>query len=114
MNDKQMPREKLVSKGVKSLTDEELIAIMIGSGTKNKNVFAIANDILKKYDIIDLKNLTYKKLLQIEGVNKAKACIFMACFEIARRASKIKQAISCNCNFFRLQIKTYYKKNLYR
>ncbi|MDE5715110.1 MAG: DNA repair protein RadC [Anaeroplasmataceae bacterium] len=84
------PRERLIREGSAALSDVELLAILLGSGTKNKDVFMIATEILKKSSIQDLKNLSYQKLSTIEGIKQAKASLLMACFEIAKRSNRME------------------------
>ncbi|MDE6241964.1 MAG: DNA repair protein RadC [Anaeroplasmataceae bacterium] len=82
------PRERIAQFGAKALSDTELLAILIGSGTKEHTVLDIASTILKKYRLSELKDLTYSNLLKIKGIKKAKACQLLACFELARRGAK--------------------------
>ncbi len=84
LNDR--PRERLIAKGANALSDVELLAIMIGSGTKKENVLDIALKITKNYTLKELKDLSYQKLIMITGIKRAKACQLLACFELARRA----------------------------
>ena len=78
------PREKLAAKGPEALSDSELIAILLGSGVKGKNVFQVAHAILRKLDSKKEK-VDVKTLISIEGVGFAKACQIIASFELARR-----------------------------
>ena len=78
------PREKLKEKGAGSLSEEELIALILGSGTKDQDVRAMAAEVAKL--IADKKGkVTLEELLQVEGIGLAKAAQIMAGFEIARR-----------------------------
>ncbi|MDE6414694.1 MAG: DNA repair protein RadC [Anaeroplasmataceae bacterium] len=81
------PRERIVKLGAKALSDTELLAILIGSGTQEHTVLDVASSILKKYSLPELKELTYSSLLKIKGIKKAKACQLLACFELARRGA---------------------------
>lgn len=81
------PREKLQNKGVKSLSDLELLAILLGSGTKNQDVFALAGQILKTVDE-NIENISVEELQKIEGVGLAKASLIAAALEFARRRIK--------------------------
>jgi len=78
------PREKLAARGPEALSDIELIAILLGSGVKGKDVFQVANAILRELDR-DKEKINLKSLLSIEGVGFAKACQIIASFELARR-----------------------------
>jgi DNA repair protein RadC len=77
------PREKIVKKGAISLEDFELIAAILGNGTTNRDVFQISHEIARMLKKGDLPQ--YRDLLEIKGIGPSKACILLACFEIARR-----------------------------
>ena len=77
------PREKIERKGVACLSDQELIAAIIGKGTAGRDVMDISREVS---GMLSRKNPpTYEKLLNVEGIGQTKACILMACFEVARR-----------------------------
>lgn len=78
------PREKLAKKGPETLSDVELIAIIIGKGVPGKDVLQISTEISKKIKS-NFTQLNYENLCRIEGVGSAKACQIMASFELARR-----------------------------
>ena len=78
------PREKLHKRGVKSLSDLELLAVILGSGTKGKDVFKISKEVLKTLRK-DFNNISFEKLKSIEGVGDAKASQILAAIEFARR-----------------------------
>lgn len=78
------PREKLQHKGAAALSDTELMAILLGSGTKGHDVMAVARQIVK---VIDKRNANpgLQELQDIEGVGPAKATLIVAALEFARR-----------------------------
>jgi len=78
------PREKLAAKGAKALSDVELLATLLGSGVKGKNVFQISHAILRKLDN-HIETIDVKTLVSTEGVGFAKACQIVAAFEFAKR-----------------------------
>ncbi len=80
----ERPREKLRAKGLAALSDIELMAILLGSGTKTGDVLTVAGRILK---VVDGRNdmLGLEELLKIEGVGPAKASLIAAALEFARR-----------------------------
>ncbi|WP_028842038.1 RadC family protein [Thermodesulfovibrio yellowstonii] len=78
------PREKMEKKGAKALSDLELLAVLLGSGIKGKDVFEVARDILKLTQE-DFNNLNLDNLKNIEGVGLAKACQIMAAIEFSKR-----------------------------
>lgn len=84
------PREKIKIKGVRSLSDSELLAIVIREGTRNQSAIDVAKEILDRF--IDLNNLAaadYAQYMQIRGIGEAKAILLSAIFEIARRVHSI-------------------------
>ena len=78
------PREKLAAKGPEALSDQELLAVLLGSGIRGKDVFNVSRNLLRKLDNgkekTDINTLT-----SIEGIGFAKACQILASFEFARR-----------------------------
>jgi len=78
------PREKLLQKGAAYLSDLELIAILLGSGTKSHDVLTVADRILKTIDKAGVKP-SVEDLMDIEGVGPAKATLIAAALEFARR-----------------------------
>jgi len=79
------PREKLEKFGVKNLTNSELLALIIGTGTKQHNVVELCQEILDMYNIKNLSQITLNQLIEFQGINKAKAAQVLATFELARR-----------------------------
>jgi len=81
------PREKLINNGAAALTDSELLAILIGSGTQEKSALDIARDLTADYGI--LKNIAkvhdVKELAKTKGLGHAKAAIIIAALELGRR-----------------------------
>lgn len=78
------PREKLSSKGPEALSDQELLAVLLGSGIKGKDVFDVSRTLLRKLDNSKEK-IDIKTLVSIEGIGFVKACQIIASFEFARR-----------------------------
>lgn len=89
------PREKMVSKGVAALSDAELMAILIGSGTKNETAVAIAQRILSgaNNNLNELGKFSLKDFTKIKGIGQAKGVTIMAALELGRRR-KISEAIN--------------------
>ena len=79
------PREKLINKGVDKLTDGELLALMLGSGSKNESVLDLSNRLVSNYGLDRLFRMNYDELKGISGIKLAKASKLIATFEIARR-----------------------------
>lgn len=87
-NEDERPREKLKLHGEKTLTDAELLAIMLGSGTKDKNVVELSREILDSVggDLDRLARLTLHDLqTQFKGIGEAKAMHLLATLEFGRR-----------------------------
>lgn len=78
------PREKLQQKGAQSLSDQELLAILLGSGTQSHDVMSVASRILKLLDETSA-NPTLDDLMNIAGVGLAKATLISAALEFSRR-----------------------------
>lgn len=78
------PREKMAQKGAKALSNIELLAVLLGSGIKGKDVFEVAKDILRLAQN-DFDNISLERLKDIEGVGLAKACQIMAAIEFSKR-----------------------------
>ena len=87
----ERPREKLIRYGPEKLSNSELLAIILGSGTKERNVIELANKILKKFSAEELPNLTFNDLKNYPGLGPAKACEIIACFELGKRLLKGKR-----------------------
>jgi DNA repair protein RadC len=85
------PREKISRKGVAALSDTELIEVILGRGTMNRDVRAIARDISERIRTGSTLP-AYGELKGIHGVGPSKASQIMACFEIGRRYYGSNQA----------------------
>jgi len=83
------PGGKFRRVGPESCTESELLAIILGSGSRNKTALQIAEEILEKYDsLYGLMGISLKELTQIKGLKEVKATQLAAVFEIARRILK--------------------------
>jgi DNA repair protein RadC len=78
------PREKLQQKGAQFLSDQELLAILLGTGTQYYDVMSVAARILKLIDKTSA-NPTLDELMEIDGIGPAKATLISAALEFARR-----------------------------
>lgn len=85
------PREKLLLKGRSALSDAELIAILIGSGTVKLSAVDVAKGIMNaaSNNINDLAKLSIKDLMKNKGVGEAKAITIVAALELGRRRKDI-------------------------
>jgi DNA repair protein RadC len=81
------PREKLLSKGIMSLSDAELLAILIGSGTKEASAVDLAKEILRASgnNLNDLSRMNVHDLKKFRGIGEARAISIVAAMELGRR-----------------------------
>ena len=79
------PREKLLDRGARCLTAAELIALIIGSGTRQDGVLRLSERLVRRYGIDELPNLTTDEWCETPGVGIVRACRFAAIFELYRR-----------------------------
>jgi DNA repair protein RadC len=86
------PREKLEKYGPGKLTDAELLAILLRTGTKDLNVLKLSQKILQKFENEKFVDITIDELKTIHGLGTAKACEIIACFELGRRMLKGKKS----------------------
>ena len=86
-NVEDRPREKLLIKGISSLSKTELVAILIGSGNKNESAVDLSKRILASVDfsLHELGKLTVNKLIEFKGIGEAKAITIAAALELGRR-----------------------------
>ncbi|GMN10951.1 DNA repair protein RadC [Croceitalea sp. MTPC9] len=85
--DDDKPREKLLQKGRSVLSDAELIAILIGSGSRDESAVELSKRILASVNnnLNELGKLTIKQLMQFKGIGEAKAITIAAAMEMGRR-----------------------------
>jgi len=91
------PREKLLARGAQSLSDGELLAILLNTGIQGKNVNALAADLLKLLDGTN-DNPSVNEIIDIQGLGITKACAVAAMLEFGRRKyggflTRIKQPV---------------------
>lgn len=109
-SDDDKPREKLVHKGRAVLSDAELIAILIGSGSRSESAVELSKRILSSVgnNLNELGRLSIKQLMQFKGIGEAKAVTIAAALEMGRRrrgedAQKIEKINSSKDAFEILQ-----------
>lgn len=88
----ERPREKMLAKGEKSLSNAELLAILLRTGTKHKNAIELANYIINKdlQGLRYLQDMTIEELCEIDGIGLSKATMIKAALELGVRVSSIK------------------------
>jgi DNA repair protein RadC len=85
--DDDRPREKLMLKGKSSLSDAELIAILIGSGNTEESAVELSRRILRANNdnLIDLSRMSLHELIKFKGIGEAKAISIIAALELGKR-----------------------------
>lgn len=88
--DDDRPREKLQKHGAAVLSDAELLAILINTGTSRATAVDLAKGLLREFGTLpDLASLNYAELSRVAGIGRVKAIKLMAAFEIARRIESL-------------------------
>ncbi len=83
------PREKALHFGLSSLSDQELICLLVGSGTRTKNALQVAQDVLDASDNLHkLAKMTIGELTAIAGIGKMRALLIQAALELAARCHR--------------------------
>jgi DNA repair protein RadC len=100
------PREKLLLSGKKSLTNAELIAILLGSGSRNETAVELARRMLSgsNQNLHELAKLGVKELSKFKGIGEAKAISIIAALELGRRQKasdlEVKPKITCSADIY--------------
>lgn len=128
--DSSRPRERFLKYGKESLSDAELLAIILRTGTRNKkdengenlpgeNVVDISNRLIKEYSLEKLFDCSLKELEKIKGIGKAKAMQILAISELGKRYNSSKnpvKKITCGkdvYNYFHEKLKNEKQENFY-
>lgn len=83
---KERPRERLIALGVENLNNEELLSILLKTGSKNLSAKDLANNLLKEVGSIHkLNDVNYRVLRKIKGIGDAKACSILTAIELGKR-----------------------------
>ncbi len=94
------PREKLTKKGVEALKDYELLAILLGSGTKDKDVLKLSREIIKLFED-DFESISLEKLTAIHGLGVAKSSQILSAIELSKRyLIKQNKKITCALDIY--------------
>ena len=87
--DSLLPRERLVKEGVETLSNQELLAILLRTGTRQASVFEIAQKVLNSINsLTDLKKMTLQELQGLSGIGRIKAIELQAMIELGHRIQK--------------------------
>lgn len=96
----ELPRERLIQQGEKSLSNSELLAILINTGRQGYSSIDIANDIMNQYGSLkELKHLSIDDLIKNKGIGLHKAVTLKAAFELGER-------MNARCTLEKVKIKS--------
>lgn len=84
----ERPRERFKNYGVESLSDEELISIILRTGSKKESVKDLSTNILRQYTINELNNIDYHALIKVKGIGEVKAITLLSAIELGKRTLK--------------------------
>ncbi|MDZ4385037.1 MAG: UPF0758 domain-containing protein [Candidatus Moranbacteria bacterium] len=84
----EWPKEKLLHYGADKLTKSELLAVILRTGAKNLDVVELAKNILRRYPKFSLAGTDAAELEKTFGLDAARACGIIACFELGRRTAE--------------------------
>ncbi|WP_010651047.1 RadC family protein [Oceanobacillus massiliensis] len=85
------PRERLLKAGPGHLSNQEILAILIGSGTKEESVMSVANRVLMHFEGLKLlRDATIEELVSIKGIGTAKGLLILSAIELGKRMSEYK------------------------
>ena len=94
-----MPRQKALQSGIASLSESELLALVLKSAGPKKNVFQLVDEVIEKANgFYNLPSLSYEELSSIGGIKEAKALELMAILEIAKRLSRPERIVEAELN----------------
>lgn len=96
----ERPYEKFLSLGASGLSDADLLAIIIKTGTRDKSAVDIAQEMLsgRHGNLLNLYEMSYDELIQVSGIGQIKAIQLKAVAELSMRISKAKRARSIRMN----------------
>lgn len=93
MSEYERPREKLMAKGVEYLSDSELLAIIIRTGSRNLSAIDLASRVINidREGLRGLQNTSVEELISINGIGTAKACQIISALELGKRMAKLSR-----------------------
>ena len=99
LHPEDLPRERLSRCGVQGLRDDELLAVVLGTGYRGHGVLEVAGQILETHPKEELVAMAPEALRRLRGVGRVKAALLVAAFELARRGLRlglgVQPIISC-------------------
>ncbi len=90
----ERPIERLINNGVEALSNEELLSIILKTGTKDKSVKELSLELLKEYDFNNLNEISFYDIQKIKGIGRVKAATIIALFEFSKRISSKYQSLN--------------------
>lgn len=87
----ERPRERLIQYGPAALSNSELIALILRTGTASENILSLSNRLLSNFDLRALSRASVPELKSVPGIADAKACQISAIFELARRFACLQE-----------------------
>lgn len=117
--DSSKPRERFLKHGKEALSDAELFAIILRTGTINENVVDMSNRLIKEYTLDKLFDCSLKELQEIKGIGPSKAMQILAMSELGKRynnsKSPVKKITSAKdvYNHFKEKLKDEKQENFY-
>ena len=104
------PREKIKKNGSRNLSDQELLSVLLQSGSKEMSVSRISQNLLEKYGSIkQISKQTFGELSSNAGIGDAKACILLSIVEIANRVERIEELKKITCSEDVYELIKYYR-----
>ncbi|MCH8003316.1 MAG: hypothetical protein IH934_01690 [Nanoarchaeota archaeon] len=96
----QRPRERLKSKGIDSLNDSEVLALVLETGSLGENVIDLSNNLINIFGMDEINSLSLTELMKIKGIGIAKASKLIAAFELSKRvcSGKICEKVITNAS----------------
>jgi DNA repair protein RadC len=85
LNPADLPRERMARQGPEALKDHELLALILGTGYRGRNVLEVARAILEARPAAELMGLGLKDLARLKGLGKARAALLVAAIELVKR-----------------------------
>ena len=89
----ERPRERFIKYGVNALSNEELLSILMRTGTKDKSVRDLSIELLREININDFDNINYQVLKDIKGIGEVKAITILVAIEFGKRVLDKKNLI---------------------
>lgn len=89
----ERPRERIINKGINTLSNSELLAVVLQSGFKDESAIVLGQKVIQILDhgLQDLSFTTYEELIAIKGIGPAKACQILSAIELGKRVSLEKR-----------------------